>query len=100
MPSTLHNPNHEAHLFICTNKKEKGESCGMKDSQVLREQLKKLIDEKYPQWKGKVRLNASGCLGPCAKGIASVCYPQGDWHTELKSTDVEYLENYLLKVMK
>lgn len=93
-------PKYKVHFFICTNKKEKGESCAPKGSLNIRDALKKLIDEKYPHWRGKIRINAAGCLGPCAQGVTAVCYPQGKWFTDLKETDISYLEAELVKLMQ
>jgi predicted metal-binding protein len=80
--------NLKAHLFICTNAREKGESCGQKGSAELRDQVKRICKEK--QLKG-VRINASGCLGHCEEGITAVLYPQGKWFTELKKDDANKL---------
>ncbi len=73
----------KAHLFICTNSKEKGECCKSKGGEKLRIAVKKLMDEKHPEWKGQYRVNGSGCLGRCEDGIASVLYPQSVWKTNL-----------------
>lgn len=77
----------DCHLFVCTNSKEAGESCGKKDSAVLRDNLKAWAAEAHPEWRGRVRVNASGCLGHCKRGITAVIYPEGRWFTELKKDD-------------
>ena len=73
----------DAHVFVCTNTKANGESCGAKGSVELREQLKNYCQKTRADWHGRVRINASGCLGRCAEGITAVVYPQGHWHTHL-----------------
>jgi (2Fe-2S) ferredoxin len=93
-------PKYKCHLFICTNTKEKGSSCGPKGAGNLRLDLKKHLDEKYPDQKHLFRINASGCLGQCEKGIAAVCYPQGQWKTELTSDDQGKLEKWVLELLK
>lgn len=77
----------EAHLFICTNQKGAGENCGSKDSQKLRDGLKNWAKETHPEWKGRVRVNSSGCLGHCKRGITAVLYPEARWFTQLKQDD-------------
>jgi predicted metal-binding protein len=89
-------PNYKCHLFICTNTKDKGESCGPKESGALRLELKKRLEEKYPDLRPYFRINASGCLGQCEKGIAAVCYPAGEWQTHLELKDIEKLEVWAL----
>lgn len=68
----------KAHLFICTNSPDRPGKCGHKGSEELRQALK-------TEFKGRadVRINASGCLGFCERGIAAVMYPQATWWTEL-----------------
>lgn len=84
--------NLETHLFICTNFREKEGSCAQKGSVELREKVKKMCQDDARGWHGRIRVNASGCLGRCEEGIATVFYPQGDWVTRLTSDDAEVLE--------
>ncbi len=90
-------PSYKCHLFICTNTKEKGSSCGPKGAAALRIELKKRLEEKYPDKKNLFRINASGCLGQCEKGIAAVCYPKGEWKTELTAQDIDSLEAWTIQ---
>jgi (2Fe-2S) ferredoxin len=87
---------YKCHLFICTNTKEKGTSCGPKDAAALRTELKKRMDERYPDQKHLFRINASGCLGRCEQGIAAVSYPSGHWKTGIQKMDLEQLESWVL----
>ncbi len=82
----------DAHLFICTNLRDKGESCGQKGSSDLRDRLKKISKDPDKKWRGHVRINNAGCLGHCEEGIVAVLYPEGKWFTGLKSDDVTPLE--------
>ncbi len=91
--------NLEAHLFICTNVKANGECCGAKGSVELRESLKKLCQDKDRGWHGRIRVNASGCLGRCEEGITAVIYPQAEWHTGLKRESVSELVDALSDIL-
>jgi predicted metal-binding protein len=75
----------DRHLFICTNLKPDGKpSCAAKGAETLRDRVKQAASRLAAASPGrKIRVNASGCLGQCAQGIAAVCYPQGTWLTEL-----------------
>lgn len=91
--------NLKAHLFICTNKRENGASCAAKGSMELRTAMKEICQDESRGWHGKVRVNASGCLGRCEEGIAAVLYPQGEWLTQLKKDDTKILTDALKKVL-
>lgn len=77
----------DLHLFVCLHKRETGESCGQKNSEVLRAALKASAKSDPELQKLRVRINGSGCLGRCEEGIAAVCYPRGEWLTHLQSSD-------------
>ncbi len=85
----------DCHLFVCTNIKDAGDSCGKKDSALLRDSLKDWAAKAHPEWRGRVRVNASGCLGHCKRGIAAVLYPEGRWFTDLKKDDEAVLREAL-----
>jgi (2Fe-2S) ferredoxin len=54
----------------------------------MRRRLKDTCFKKY----GKdVRINASGCLGYCERGIAAVVYPSGQWLLDLTNQDDQKL---------
>lgn len=84
------------HLFICTNQKERGECCAQKNAAALRDELKSWC-KSQPELASKVRVNASGCLGCCEKGIAAVLYPKGEWRLEL--TDSEESKTQLKQLL-
>ncbi len=90
----------EAHLFVCTNVKPSGECCGLKDAGLLRDELKKWAKDAHPEWSGKVRVNAAGCLGHCKRGIAAVIYPEGRWFVGLKREDHAVLKEALEASLK
>ncbi|PIS10836.1 MAG: 2Fe-2S ferredoxin [Bdellovibrio sp. CG10_big_fil_rev_8_21_14_0_10_47_8] len=79
---------YKQHLFICTNSPDREGKCGSKGSEELRLALKQRCGKEF----GKdVRVNASGCLGHCERGIAAVLYPQGEWFLDLAKEDQEVL---------
>ena len=91
--------NLEAHLFVCTNSKKNGTGCATLGSEELRNQIKTLCQEEARGWHGRVRVNTSGCLGRCEKGIAAVLYPQAEWMENLKKEDAPKLEALLKKYL-
>lgn len=89
---------YECHVFICTNQKEGGrECCADKGAATLRMDLKAWATKKYGK---RVRVNASGCLGFCAKGISTVIYPQGIWTLHVKGTDLELMQKKIDEIME
>ncbi|MEY4615916.1 MAG: hypothetical protein RJB66_876 [Pseudomonadota bacterium] len=96
----MRTPQFKVHFFVCTNAKEKGSSCGPKEASTLRIDLKKRLEEKFPDKKNLFRINAAGCLGQCEKGIAAVCYPNGDWKTGLNIEDLPELEKWLSSMIQ
>ena len=87
------NEGYDLHILVCTNQKEKGESCGPKGGQEIVDHLKTWIKEqKFP---GKVRVNKSGCLGKCESGIACVAYPKGKWVLEARPSDLPAMEQWV-----
>lgn len=77
-------------MFICTNKRTDGrECCADKGALELRDRLKAWVKEKYGK---KVRINNAGCMDFCAQGIATVIYPESEWHLEIKSDNLEELK--------
>ncbi len=91
--------NLEAHLFICTNLKEKGESCAQKGSVQLRNSIKELCQDEKRGWHGRIRVNTSGCLGRCSEGITAVLYPQATWMTGLTESSSAEVSAILSKVL-
>ena len=65
---------YKTHVFVCTNGQDRPDRCASKGSEELRSELKKTCSQS--SFKDSVRINASGCLGHCEKGISVVFYPQ------------------------
>jgi (2Fe-2S) ferredoxin len=63
------------HVFVCTNDRGgERKSCADDNSQLIKETLKRAVDEKG--WKGSVRVSTSGCMGLCTTGPNVMLYPQ------------------------
>lgn len=83
------------HCFVCTNTKDKGESCGPKGAAVIRDELKDWIRNQGLH--RQVRINNAGCLGQCEKGIAIALYPDNDWLLHVAPEDIEEIKEILSK---
>lgn len=93
-------PQYKAHLFICTNLRQGGkECCAARGGQQLRDELKSLVKQN-PSLRAIVRVNNSGCLDQCSRGITAVLYPQGKWFVNLSSTDAPKLLKEILSAVK
>jgi|SRR3989339_185677 len=92
MPAPTH------HFFVCTNQRPPGHpkgSCGGLGAGQVYERFFQLLEEKN-LW-GKMKVTATGCMGPCMAGSIAVCYPEGIWYQALKPQDVdEIVESHVL----
>lgn len=87
----------KTHVFICTNTRENGkESCGAKGSENLRKKVKEEAKMLYGE---NIRINASGCLGPCEEGIVCAIYPQNEWMVNLVAQDHDKIMEEIKKMM-
>jgi (2Fe-2S) ferredoxin len=89
----------ERHVFVCENLRDadnpKG-CCAAKGSAEVRSKLKKLAYD--AGLKGRVRINAAGCLGHCAQGVTLVVYPEAVWYGHVTIDDVDELfREHILK---
>ena len=83
-------PPYERHVFVCENARDPADPkgcCSAKGSKEIRRQLKALA--KQAGLKGRVRINAAGCLDQCAHGVTIVVYPEGVWYGHVTSADVD-----------
>jgi (2Fe-2S) ferredoxin len=82
----------ERHVFVCTNSRDPDDPrgcCGAKDSTAVRARLKELA--KAAGLRGRVRVNAAGCLDQCGHGPVVVVYPEAVWYGPVTADDVEEL---------
>lgn len=83
----MSDPRFEAHVFVCTNRKEGKPCCANEGGEAFQSALKKLAMDPARGWYGRVRINKSGCLDQCQNGVACVIYPQGRWFLNLHPGD-------------
>jgi NADH:ubiquinone oxidoreductase subunit E len=86
---------YDLHILICSNTKEKGQSCGPKGGQEIVDHLKSWVKSPDSGLQGKVRVNKSGCLGKCESGVACVAYPKGEWVFEATPGDLPAIEAWI-----
>ena len=88
----------EKHVFVCTNRREPGNPkgcCAEKDAETVRDRLKDVVAR--AGLKGKVRINAAGCLDQCAHGVTVVVYPEGIWYGHVTPEDAqEIFESHIV----
>ena len=75
---------YKKHVFICTKCKYEKDS-DPAEAAAFRQVVKKAVKETHH--KNDVRVNASGCLGHCSRGINAVIYPEGKWLHNLTPED-------------
>jgi len=71
---------YEKHVFVCTT----GKTCVTQDSEGVFKCLREGVKE--AGLKGRVRINASGCMSQCGHGVMVVVYPEDTWYA---GVDVE-----------
>ena len=83
-------PPYERHVFVCTNRRPEGHDrgcCAGRGSEDLRDRLK--VAAKNAGLKGRVRINAAGCLDTCEDGPSIVVYPEGVWYQHVSADDID-----------
>lgn len=89
----------EVHVFVCTNQKPPGkECCALKGGKELREELKDRF-LKREDLRGRVRINASGCLDKCSQAVACVIYPKGEWIVQAAAQSADAIEARVLELL-
>lgn len=73
--------NLRGHVFVCTNKREEGNSRGCCFEKGGMELMTKLKRGSREMGLDDIRVNKSGCLGRCEEGPSCVVYPEGIWYT-------------------
>jgi len=57
----------------------------------IRSRLKQLTAE--AGLNGIIRINSTGCLGHCARGVTIVVYPEAVWYGKVSIDDVDQIFN-------
>ena len=68
-------------IFVCVNERNTNNPkgcCSSKNSLEIMTKIKRIIKNSGIE---NIRVNKSGCLGNCEKGVACVIYPEGIWYT-------------------
>lgn len=84
-------PVYKKHIFVCTNLRDEGNSCGAKGSAELREKLKAKV--KSQDLNKEIRVYKSGCQGNCDVGPNVLIFPENVWYKGVKSSDLESILN-------
>ncbi len=69
------------HIFVCVNQRDDDNQkgcCSSKNSLEIMTKLKRMTKS---SGRKDIRVNKSGCLGNCEKGVSCVIYPEGVWYT-------------------
>ncbi len=71
----------QKHIFVCVNERNTNNPkgcCSSKNSLEIMTKIKRIVKNSGME---NIRVNKSGCLGNCEKGVACVIYPEGIWYT-------------------
>ncbi len=88
---------YDIHVFVCTNTK-KGECCAQHGAEEIRKDLKEWSLAR-PEWKKRIRINASGCLHCCSEGVAVAIYPENRWFLQVRGESTAALKAEIEKMM-
>ena len=91
-------PPYRTHVFICTNERPPGHprgDCSSKGSKDVVSVMKTEVARRG--LKAEIRVNKSGCLDNCERGVSVVVYPEGVWYGHVTVADVaEIVEEHLV----
>lgn len=82
-------PRFVRHVFVCENQRDPSDPrglCAAKGSKELRAAFKDAL--KGSPLRGKLRVNAAGCLDACEHGPTVVVYPEQVWYGGVRPEDV------------
>ena len=82
----------ERHVFVCVNQRDPSNAkgcCHSLGAKQVQSRLKKLAHG--AGLRGRVRINAAGCLDHCELGISIVVYPEAVWYGHVTLGDVDEL---------
>ena len=82
-------PVFEHHVFVCLHERDESDGrgcCTARGSEDIHLWFK--AEAKARDWKGRIRINRSGCLDQCELGPTVVVYPEGVWYRPETEEDV------------
>jgi len=90
---------YQKHVYFCVNQRDNGRKCCQDGhADAMRMYAKEKLQKLGLAGPGKIRINASGCMGRCAEGPTMVIYPDGVWYTYHNTNDIdEIIEQHLLQ---
>ena len=81
---------YEHHIFVCLHDRDESDGrgcCMARGGQDVHAWFK--AAGKSRNWKGRIRVNRSGCLDQCEFGPTVVVYPEGVWYSPTTADEVE-----------
>lgn len=84
-------PVYQKHIFVCTNLRDEGDSCGARGSAEMREYLKAKV--KAAGIDKKIRIYKSGCQGNCDVGPNILIFPENIWYKGVHTSDLDFILN-------
>lgn len=82
-------PVYKKHIFVCTNLRDEGNSCGARGSETLRDTLKAKVKSKGLH--EEIRVYKSGCQGNCEVGPNVLIFPEKIWYKGVQSQDLDFI---------
>ena len=80
---------YDHHIFVCLHQRDESDGrgcCTARGGESVHRWFK--AEGKRRDWKGRIRVNRSGCLDQCALGPTVVVYPEGVWYRPETAEDV------------
>lgn len=99
-----HRP-YDLHVLVCTNTRANGEkkSCGPQGADSIRAELKEWLKQELANSSIqestnmkptlKCRVNGSGCLDFCSKGVVIAIYPFGEFILNADMSNIEEIKS-------
>ena len=91
-------PHLERHVFVCTHQRPAGDgrgACGHKGADEVVDAFKAQLHARGTR--GRLKVNATGCMDQCQHGTTVVVYPEQVWYGAVTAADVdEIIEMHLL----
>ena len=79
---------YNCHIFVCTNCQNKGEKPSSTDNSIkIKKTLKEEVNSR--EWKEKVRVSETGCMGLCESSLNVLLHPQNIWFSNVVDDDIE-----------